>query len=174
MLNQRTTGQPSARMAASRRRRLVPLLGQRIINLPRISGESCTCYRSGVTPETSRRTAIALGVGLPLLQACRETCFGKGWPPPLEWPIAVDAYVTGALLLVGATAAARSTTRGRLLLAAAWGFTCGLMYRTFFEQLGDPERHAGPQMMVLVIKGIILGVAVLGFVGATRPEVPTR
>jgi hypothetical protein len=121
-----------------------------------------------VTSESSRRTAIALGVGLPLLQACREACFGKGWPHPLEWPIAADAYVTGALLLVGAMAASRPGARGWLLLAGAWGFTCGLMYRTFFEQVGDPERHAGPQMMVLGIKGVILVVAVLGFVGATR------
>jgi hypothetical protein len=40
------------------------------------------------------------------------------------------------------------------------------MYRTFFEQLADPDRHAGPQMMVLVVKGILLLFAVLALIGA--------
>jgi hypothetical protein len=123
-----------------------------------------------VTPESSRRSAFVLGVALPLLQAYREACFGHGWPLPLEWPIFVDAYVTGAFLLAGAMAASRTGARGRLFLAGAWGFTCGLMYRTFFEQLGAPDRHSGPRMVVLVIKGAILLVAVVGFIGATRDE----
>jgi hypothetical protein len=42
------------------------------------------------------------------------------------------------------------------------------MYRTFFEQLADPDRHAGPQMMVLMVKGMLLVSAVLGLLGALR------
>jgi len=123
-----------------------------------------------MTPHASRRAAFAIGVGLPLLQAYRTVCFGKGWPQPLEWPIAVDAYVTGALLLMGAVAASRETVRGQRLLAAAWGFAAGIMYRTFFEQLGDPARHPGARVLVLSIKGIVLGVALFGFVGALREQ----
>jgi len=89
-------------------------------------------------------------------------------PALLAWPIAVDAYVTGAFLLLGARAASRGLLHGRFLLAAAWGFTGGIMYRTFFEQLADPDRHAGPQMLVLVVKGILLVLAALGFLGAVR------
>jgi hypothetical protein len=89
--------------------------------------------------------------------------------PALQaWPIALDAYVTGALLLLGARAASRELPYGRFLLAAAWGFTGGIMYRTFFEQLADPDRHAGPQMLVLVVKGILLVAAVLRLLGAVR------
>jgi hypothetical protein len=93
----------------------------------------------------SHRGATALGVGLPLLQACRTLCFGGGIPTPLAWPIAIDAYVTGAFLLLGARAVSRGLPHGRFLLAAGWGFTCGVMYRTFFEQLADqtgtPDRR---------------------------------
>jgi len=89
-------------------------------------------------------------------------------PALLAWPIAIDAYVTGAFLLVGARAATRGLPHGRFLLAAAWGFTGCIMYRTFFEQLADPDRHAGPQMLVLVVKGILLVVAGLGLVGALK------
>jgi hypothetical protein len=120
------------------------------------------------TFDTSRRGAAVLGVGLPLLQACRTACFGGGMPALLAWPIAVDAYVTGALLLLGARAASRGLPHGRFLLAAAWGFTGGIMYRTFFEQLADPDRHAGPRMLVLVVKGALLLAAGLGLAGALR------
>jgi hypothetical protein len=120
------------------------------------------------TFDMSRRGAATLGVGLPLLQACRTACFGGGVPALLAWPIAVDAYVTGAFLLLGARAASRELPSGRFLLAAAWGFTGGIMYRTFFEQLADPDRHSGPQMLVLVVKGTLLVLAVLGFLGAVQ------
>ena len=76
--------------------------------------------------------------------------------------------MTGAFLLVGARAATRGPPHGRFVLAAAWGFTGGIMYRTFFEQLADPDRHAGPQMMVLMVKGMLLVSAVLGLLGALR------
>ena len=85
----------------------------------------------------------------------------------VEWPIALDAYVTGALLLAGAWAASRRA-HGRVLLAVGWGFACGIMYRTFFEQLADLSRHAGAQMMVLDFKGVLLLAAVAGLVGAIR------
>jgi hypothetical protein len=121
-----------------------------------------------MTFEMSRRGAVALGIGLPLLQGCRTMCFGGGMPALLAWPIAVDAYVTGVFLLLGARAASRGLPHGRFLLAAAWGFTGGILYRTFFEQLVDPDRHAGPQMLVLVVKGILLVIAGLGLVGALK------
>ncbi len=36
------------------------------------------------------------------------------------------------------------------------------------EQFADPSRHAGPQAMVLVFKGVLFIGAVLGFIGAVR------
>jgi hypothetical protein len=125
-------------------------------------------YPRVMTFDVSRRSATVLGIGLPLLQAFRTVCYGGGVSTVLAWPIAIDAYVTGAFLLLGARAASRELPYGRFLLAAAWGFTGGIMYRTFFEQLADPDRRAGPQMLVLVVKGILLVLAFLGFVGAVR------
>jgi hypothetical protein len=117
--------------------------------------------------DTNRRAAVVFGIVLPLLQACRTACFGH---IPETWavlPIELDAYVTGALLLAGAWASGRSAS-GRALLAAGWGFACGILYRTTFEQLADPGRHAGAQAMVLVFKGALFAGAILGFVGAVR------
>jgi hypothetical protein len=87
---------------------------------------------------------------------------------PASWldvPIEMDAYVLGALLVAGAWASAGSSA-GRALLVAAWGFACGIMYRTTFEQLADPTRHAGAQGMVFGFKGVLFAMAVAGFVGA--------
>lgn len=50
----------------------------------------------------------------------------SGFPSPVM-STSLDAYVVGALLLAAAWAAARSAS-GRALLAAAWGFACGIMY----------------------------------------------
>jgi hypothetical protein len=120
-----------------------------------------------VSNDANRRAALAFGIALPLLQMCRSVCFGNlpdsGWELPLE----VDAYVTGALLIAGAWAATRRPW-GRALLAAGWGFASGILYRTTFEQLADPSRHAGAQAMVLVFKGALFVGAVLGFIGAVR------
>jgi hypothetical protein len=121
--------------------------------------------------DTNRRGAIAFGITLPLLETCRTVCFGQMPETWAVWPIELDAYVTGALLLTGAWAATRSG-RGRALLAVGWGFSSGIMYRTFFEQLADPNRHAGAQRMVLGFKGVLLIAAVAGLVGAIRSAEP--
>jgi hypothetical protein len=118
-----------------------------------------------VGTDTNRRAALVFGIAVPFLQTCRTVCFGH---MPETWavlPIELDAYVTGALLLAGAWASGRSAP-GRALLAAGWGFATGIMYRTTFEQLADPSRHAGAQAMVLVFKAVLFVMAVAGFVGA--------
>ena len=122
--------------------------------------------------DTNRRGALAFGIALPLLQVCRSVCFGN--LPDSWWdvPIELDAYVTEALLIVGAWAASRRA-HGRVLLAVAWGFACGIMYRTFFEQLADPSRHAGAQRLVLVLKGVLLLAASAGLAGTIRSD-PTK
>jgi hypothetical protein len=124
-----------------------------------------------VGTDTNRRAAFAFGIVIPILQSCRTVCFGHMPETWAVWPIALDAYVTGAVLLAGAWAASRSS-RGRALLAVGWGFSSGILYRTFFEQLADPGRHAGAQMMVLGVKGVLLIAAVAGLVGAIRREGP--
>ncbi len=109
--------------------------------------------------------ALVFGITLPLLELCRDLCWGS-WPSLLEWPIALDAYVIGALLLSGVVAEARGAAAGRALVASGWGFAFGILYRSLFEQVADPTRHAGHEWMVLTIKATLFTSALLGLIGA--------
>jgi hypothetical protein len=115
--------------------------------------------------ELNRGAALAFGVALPLLQAGRTICFDRGWPESLaRWPIALDAYVMGGLLLAGGLLAVRSFA-GQILLAAGWGFSSGILYRSFFEHLADPTRQASTHLLVLVVKAILLAWSLGGLLG---------
>jgi hypothetical protein len=120
--------------------------------------------------DLSRLAALVGGVLVPLLHTVRCVLWGR-WPESLaQWVIAVDAYVVGALLLAGGIVAARSHD-GRLL-TGAWGFALGIVYRSFFEQLHDPTRHAGHEVIVLVVKGVCLVTALAGFVASVASLSP--
>jgi hypothetical protein len=118
-------------------------------------------------PRGTRWLTLAFAIGVPLLQTGRVLLWGREWPRPLQWPIAVDAYLAGALLAWGAA-------RGGARLCAAWAFACGMGYRSFFEQVADPARHAGPERLVLAVKGVLLALAVAGAVGAVRAMAGAR
>jgi hypothetical protein len=105
----------------------------------------------------NRRMALAFAIAVPLLHTGRVLLWGRQWPELLQWPIAADAYLAGALLLWGAA-------RGGALLCAGWSFSCGMGYRSFFEQLADPSRHAGHEILVMASKGLLLAVAIAGAV----------
>ncbi len=109
-----------------------------------------------------RRAALSYGIALPLLQLIRSICWGT--PPTLvQIPIFWDAYVAGALLLVG-------VWRGPILRAIGWGFCGGILYRSLFEQLADPTRHAGHEMLIIDMKSLLLLSAVAGMVIALREK----
>ena len=110
----------------------------------------------------NRRMAFAFGVAISLLQAGRAFLWGH-WPRSLAgWPIFIDAYLVGALLISGAVIAHRKEMLGRLIITAGWGFSCGILYRSFFEQLEDPSRHGGHEMLVLACKGALLAFSAAG------------
>ena len=117
--------------------------------------------------EFNRRMAFVCGVGAPVLQLVRALLWGY-WPPPRQLPIDGDAYLAGAFLVAAALTAARRPVLGRGLLAAGWGFGCGLLYRSLFEQLADPSRHAGHEVLVMALKATFLAFAAAGVVGAVR------
>lgn len=72
----------------------------------------------------SRRLAYVFGVVTPLAETVRR--WGTWWDDP---PAFLDDFFLGAFLVAGAWAARRSTSpAGRPLLAAAWGFACGMAY----------------------------------------------
>jgi hypothetical protein len=111
--------------------------------------------------------ALAFGIAITALQFGRSLLWGQ-WPRPLEWFIFLDAYVVSALMLWGVVLAGRKAPSGRLVLAAGWGFACGILFRSFFEQLEDPSRHSGHEILVLAVKGALLAFAAAGFVTAIR------
>ena len=71
-------------------------------------------------------------------------------------------------MIWAALLAARNVTAGRAMLGGAWGFFCGILYRSFFEQVANPARHGGHEWLVMTVKGALLAVAAWGFFGAVR------
>jgi hypothetical protein len=115
-----------------------------------------------------RRMALALGITVPLLETGRVLLWEHEWPKLLQWPIALDACVVGAFLIWGAVRAARE--RGTALLGVGWGLFVGVGYRSFFEQLADPTRHAGHEVLVIAVKGALVAAGVLGAIWTVRAE----
>jgi len=72
----------------------------------------------------SRRLAYVFGVLTPLAETVRR--WGSWWASP---PAFLDDFILGAFLLAGAWATRKaSSVSARSLLAAAWGFACGMAY----------------------------------------------
>lgn len=120
-----------------------------------------------MTINFSRRLAIILGVLTPLAETIRR------WHQlnQLRYlPFWLDDYILGALLLYGAWRTGRDVRGGQRFLAAAWGFTCGMAYASFFFQLehlhDDPAPISG--VWVAVIKGVGLVLATLALIGSLR------
>jgi hypothetical protein len=125
----------------------------------------------------SRTLAILFGFLAPVAETIRRWNSWRDFPPAL-----FDDYIMGALLLAGAWLTARNFHRGQRLLAAAWGFTCGLGYWSFFEQLrryrvGEVDPARIPSSWVLAIKaaGVLLAIAaLLATLTARKPTERTR
>jgi hypothetical protein len=117
--------------------------------------------------------AIIFGFLAPLADTVRRWNSWRDFPPAL-----FDDYFMGALLLSGAWLAARNFYSGQRLLAAAWGFTCGLGYYSFFDQLrryqmGEIDPAPISSVWVLAIKGVgvLLAIAaLLATLNAKRPN----
>jgi hypothetical protein len=116
----------------------------------------------------SRRAAIGIGVLAPLLDTVRRWSTWREWPPAL-----LDDYAIGALLLWAAWVAGRDEARGRLWLAAAWGFACAFGWASFFGQLwniraGVADPAPVPSECVAVIKGIGFAVCIAALAATLR------
>jgi hypothetical protein len=102
----------------------------------------------------SRTLAWIFGIGTPLVETLRR------WGTWLDFPPAtLDDYLLGALLIAGAWASGRHKPFGDRLLAAAWGFTCGMGYSSTFMQwqayrLGIDDPAPIPTFWVFMIKAV--------------------
>lgn len=116
----------------------------------------------------SRRLAIIFGILTPLAETVRRW---RQLGQLSVWPFWLDDYFIGALLLYGAWRVSKDIRSGRRFLAAAWGFTCGMAYSSFFsqlERLNEPDPAPIPSAWVAVIKGVGLALAILALVGSLR------
>lgn len=107
----------------------------------------------------SRQIALVVGLVLPAIETWRR------WNQLADWPSWLDDYLAGALLLYGWWAGRGEVRRCRPYLMAAWGYTLGMAYMSFFGQLrsvtiADPS--GVPILGVLAFKGFGLFLAAAG------------
>jgi hypothetical protein len=127
-----------------------------------------------VTIAFSRRLAIILGILTPLAETVRRW---RQLSRLSVWPFWLDDFIIGALLLYGAWRAGKDIRSGRRFLAAAWGFTFGMAYSSFFSQLGrlsEPDPAPIPSTWVAVIKGVGLVLAILALIGSLKKSKEER
>jgi hypothetical protein len=116
----------------------------------------------------SRVLAVLFGILAPVGETIRRWDTWQEFPPAL-----FDDYLMGALLIWGAWSTRGGYMAGIPVLTAAWGFTCGLGYYSFFEQvrrylLGEVDPAPIPSGWIVAIKGGGLALAVLALILTLR------
>jgi hypothetical protein len=116
----------------------------------------------------SRGLAIIAGVFLPVLETWRR------WDQLGDIRMApawLDDWIIGVFLLYGAWRTRNNDRSGRAVLAAAWGFACGMAYSSFFMQvarLGEADPSGISSVNVVVFKGVMMALAVAALVVTLR------
>ena len=121
-----------------------------------------------MTIQFSRRLAIAFGILAPLGETVRRWSIWREYPPNF-----FDDYIMGAFLLYGAWRTRPGVRGGERYLAAAWAFTCGLGYYSFFGQLkslslNEIDPAPIPSAWMAVIKGVGLSLSLLALAISLR------
>jgi hypothetical protein len=107
-----------------------------------------------------RILAIVFGIFVPAAETVRRWDTWREYPPSL-----FDDYVMGAFVPGSVWCLKRNSHSGRLVLAAAWGYTCGLRYASFFGHLerylhNDTDPPPISSGAVFAIKGVGLLLAI--------------
>lgn len=116
----------------------------------------------------SRNLAVFLGIITPLLETIRRWHTWQENPPAF-----FDDYILGGLLLYGAWRVGKDARSGQRFLTAAWGFSLGMVYSSFFWQLeqmrlGTIDPAPISSGWVAIIKGIGFILVIIGFVTSLR------
>lgn len=116
----------------------------------------------------SRNLAVFLGIITPILETIRRWRTWRDNPPAF-----FDDFILGGLLLYGAWRVSKNPGSGQKFLAAAWGFTFGMVYASLtwqWEQwrLGNPDPAPISSGWVLAIKGIGFALAIMGLIASLR------
>ena len=112
----------------------------------------------------SRYAALAGGLLLPAIETARRWGTGNY----IAW---VDDYLIGAALLFAFWQARRGAAQGRLYLAAAWGFACGIGYMSLvghWLELDQPDVSGVDHRLVTGALAIALLLALLALYGSLK------
>lgn len=126
--------------------------------------------------EFSRRLAITAGLALPLLETWRR------WDQlsePVMWLAWLDDWAIAAFLLWGAWRTRQDIRAGRHILAAAWGFACGLAYASFVASLlstSAVDASGASRVTAVTVKAGMLTLAVAALIATLsyRPSSSQR
>src|SRR5215211_887151 len=114
--------------------------------------------------------AFMIGVLLPLLETARRGI--THWT--INFTTMFEAYLAGALLLIGGWAAYRSRTWGPVFLVLAWAYFSGLITSSFVGQLEETLRQTASEpnnSLVVVVKFLLWSVCVVSLVLSFRTAV---
>ncbi len=93
----------------------------------------------------------------------------RNWGAWGPWPFWVVDYIAVALLLLAWQAHRAGWPQARTLRAGAWGFTCAMLYQSFFSHLmtiDQPDPGPVPHAPLTAIVGVLFGLAAVGFVAS--------
>jgi hypothetical protein len=119
-----------------------------------------------VTLSFSRGLAVFVGVITLAAEVARRR---QQLLDPAAIPLWIDDVLLGGFLLYGAWRVAADRPAGRPVLAAAWGFMCGMAYYSFFGQLqriAEPDPSGLAPVWVIVVKGVGLALGIIGLITA--------
>ena len=120
----------------------------------------------------SRALALFIGIITPLAEVARRR---QQLLDPAAVPLWIDDMLLGGFLLYGAWRVGSDPRTGRPILAAAWGFMCGLAYYSFFGQLqrlAEPDPSGLAPVWVIAVKGVGLALGIVGMVAALQAPEP--
>ena len=115
--------------------------------------------------QISRRLAWFFGIVTPLAETIRR--WGTWWDYP---PAFLDDFFLGAFLIAGAWMTRNaSSVRGRVVLGAAWGFACAMVYGSAaFHWIAMRSGQADPAPIptewvfaIKIVAGLIFVAALL-------------